>query len=287
LPTRKGKEKACVPASPPESASPLRAAAYAQTGGVAAVLVLAILLARTAQLDIWQFPLVLALLQGLAAALIALWQRAPRWWLLIHLTFAPLAIVVQGLGIAPGWFLGAFILSLLVFWRTDRSRVPLYLSNRRTAAALTALLPPTAVRVIDLGCGAGGLLRQLAAARPDCDFVGIEHAPLPWLLARLRARGLANMTVQRGDFWQETLNNYGFVYAFLSPAPMPRLWHKACAEMAPGALLVSNSFAVPDIVPARIVEVVDRRATLLYLYQIDKADDSAAFPAIPPPPYRQ
>lgn len=287
MPTRKGKEKACVPNSPPELPSPLRAAAYAQAGGVAAVLVLAILLARTARFDPWQFPLALALLQGLAAALIALWQRAPRWWLVIHLAFAPLAVVVQGREIAPGWFLGAFFLTLLVFWRTDQSQVPLYLSNRRTTAALVALLPATAARVIDLGCGTGSLLRQLAAARPDCSFVGIEHAPLPWLLAKMRAWGLANMTVRRGDFWQEPLQSYGFVYAFLSPAPMPRLWRKASTEMAPGTLLVSNSFAVPDVAPNRVIEVDDRRATQLFLYRIDKADDSAAFPAIREDRFRQ
>ncbi|MDO8959628.1 MAG: methyltransferase type 12 [Rhodocyclaceae bacterium] len=248
--------------------SPFAAALLAQAGGVATVLALAFALAQATQLGFWQFPLVPALTQGVAAALIALWQRAPRWWLPIHLGFAPLAVTVYGLDIAPGWFLAAFVLTLLIFWRTDQSRVPLYLSNRRTANALVALLPATPVTLIDLGCGLGGLLRQWAKARPDCRFVGIEHAPLPCLIAQLRTRGMANVTVRHGDFWPEPLGGYDFVYAFLSPAPMPRLWHKACAEMAPGATLVSNSFAVPDIEPASVVEVTDRRATRLYLYRV-------------------
>jgi hypothetical protein len=64
---------------------------------------------------------------------------------------------------------------LLTFWRTDRSRVPLYLTNRSTADSLaTLLLPATPVTVIDLGCGDGGLLRRLALARPDCRFVGLR-----------------------------------------------------------------------------------------------------------------
>jgi SAM-dependent methyltransferase len=248
---------------------------------------LAFLLAQLTQLTFWQHPLVPALIQGTTAALIAYLQRAPRWWLPIHLGFAPLAVIVQGFDIAPGWFLGAFILLLLVFWRTDQSRVPLFLTNRRTATALAALLPAASIKVIDLGCGAGGLLRHLAKARPDCRFVGIEHAPLPWLLAFLRTRGMDNVSIRRGDFWQESLAGYDLVYAFLSPAPMPRLWQKARTEMAPGALLISNSFAVPDTEATKVIEVADRRATRLYLYRIDKADDSAAFPAIPPAPYRQ
>lgn len=274
-------------ADAPAPAAPLRAALLAQLGGVATVLVLAVALARLTEFAPWQFPLALALMQGTAAALIARRQRAPRWWLLIHLGFAPLAVIVRGFDIAPGWFLAAFVLSLLIFWRTDQSRVPLYLSNRHTATALAALLPASPIKLIDLGCGDGGLLWQLAKARPDCRFVGIEHAPLPWLLARLRSRGLANMTVRRDDFWQESLGGYDFVYAFLSPAPMPRLWRKARTEMAAGATLVSNSFAVPEIVPDAEIEVNDRRATRLYLYRIDKAGDSAAFPAIPQRPDRQ
>lgn len=275
-----------MPNSPTE-VPPLRAALLAQLGGAAAVLLLVGGLGRLTAVDFWQVPLLLALLQGGIAALISYWQRVPLWWLPIHLAFAPLAVAVQRLGIAPGWFLAAFVLLLLVFWRTDKSRVPLYLSNRATAAALLKLLPAVPVRFIDLGCGDGGLLARLARARPDCRLTGIEHAPLPWLVAKLRTAGRPNVTIRYGDFWREPLGEYGLVYAFLSPAPMPRLWKKACAELGPGALLVSNSFAVPGVAAEASVTVTDRRATRLYLYRLpdgtDKGGDSAAFPAIPHP----
>ncbi|MDP1652850.1 MAG: methyltransferase type 12 [Rhodocyclaceae bacterium] len=274
----------------PVEALPLRAAILAQLGGAAVVLLLVVGLGRLTAVDFWQIPFVLALLQGAIAAMISLRQRVPPWWLLIHLAFAPLAVAVQRLDIAPGWFLAAFVLLLLVFWRTDKSRVPLYLSNRATADALLKLLPATPVKVLDLGCGDGGLLARLARARPNCRFIGIEHAPLPWLVARLRSVGLSNLTIRHGDFWQEPLGDYGLIYAFLSPAPMPRLWKKARAELKKGAVLVSNSFAVPDVEAestVATVAVADRRATRLYLYRLpcgtDKDDDSAAFPAIPRP----
>ncbi len=251
------------------------------------MLLLVMGLGQLTAVDFWQIPYILALLQGGIAAMISLRQRVPPWWLLIHLAFAPLAVAVQRLDIAPGWFLVVFVLLLLVFWRTDKSRVPLYLSNRTTAAALLKLLPTTPIKVLDLGCGDGGLLCRLAKARPDCRFSGIEHAPLPWLVARLRAIGLPNVTIRRGDFWQEPLGDYGLIYAFLSPAPMPRLWEKACSELKNGAVLVSNSFAVPDVAANSTIAVADRRATRLYLYRVprgtDKDGDSAAFPAIPRP----
>ncbi|MEW6163976.1 MAG: class I SAM-dependent methyltransferase [Pseudomonadota bacterium] len=266
--------------SPPEAA-PLRIALLAQLGGGAAVALLVFLLGRISAADFTQIPYVLALLQGGIAAALSLRLRAPLWWLPLHLLFAPLAVLVQHADIPPGWFLAGFIVLLLVFWRTDKSRVPLFLSNAQTTAALAALLPPTPCRVLDVGCGDGGLLRRLARSRPDCEFVGIEHAPLPWLLARLRCLGLPNAGIRHGDFWREPLGGYDLVYAFLSPAPMPRLWAKAQGEMGADALLVSNSFAVPAVEPGRIVRVRDRRQTRLFVYHPDKARDSAAFPPIP------
>ncbi|MEW5782357.1 MAG: class I SAM-dependent methyltransferase [Pseudomonadota bacterium] len=246
--------------------SPLRTALFAQLGGAAATFLFVAGLSRISSADFLRIPLLIALLQGGLAAMIALKLRAPRWWIPIHLGFMPLGVIVHGLDIAPGWFLAAFVLLLLVFWRTDASRVPLYLTNRTTAQTLLGLLPATPCRILDLGCGDGGLLKTLALARPDCLFTGIEHAPLPWLVARLRCAGLPNVTILRRDFWNVSLGGHAVVYAFLSPAPMPRLWAKAHREMSPGALLISNSFAVPGQPADATIEVADRRNTRLFLY---------------------
>ncbi|BAO28451.1 type 12 methyltransferase [Sulfuritalea hydrogenivorans sk43H] len=212
-------------------------------------------------------PLALAGIQGLCAALVSHLLRGPVWWLPIHLGFMPLAVLALGLGL-PSWvWLAGFAVLLLVFWRTDRSRVPLYLTNAVASEAVAGLIPDEPVSVVDLGCGDGGLLRRLARARPDCRFVGFEHAPLTWAWAWLGCRGLPNIEIRFGDFWSHPLGGYALVYAFLSPVPMQRLWLKARAEMKPDALLVSNSFTVPDIEPESTVEVADARQTRLYCYR--------------------
>lgn len=249
---------------------PLRAAAIAQLlGSLIALGLVALVFPRMLRSGEIPFPYLLgfATLQGLCVAFVSHKLEAPRWWLAIHLGFAPLVVLASRLAIAPAWYLGGFVLLLLVFWRTDKSRVPLYLSNAATAQALAGLLPATPCHVIDLGCGNGRLLKALAQARPDCEFSGFEHAPLTWLWARLNSLDQPNCRVRLGDFWRQHLGLYEVVYAFLSPVPMARLWAKAGAEMRPGSLLVSNSFTVPGVEPETALEVADSRATRLYCYR--------------------
>ena len=244
--------------------SPLRGALFAQVAGALMAFSLIWLTRPFLALPLFH----IAVVQGICAGFVSWRLGAPRWWWLINFAFLPLAVVALALHIAPGWYLGAFALTLLVFWRTDKSRVPLYLSNAETAAAVAALLPAQACSFIDLGCGDGRLLSRLASARPDCRFTGIEHAPLTWLLAKCLNLRHANVLIRYGDFWQQDLGHFDVVYAFLSPAPMPALDKKADAEMEAGKLLISNSFPVPEQQPDQVVTLADRRETQLFCYKI-------------------
>jgi len=227
----------------------------------------AIALARAGLLPatgLW--PLVAA--QAVAAAGAATALRSARWWLPIHLAFSPLAFVAHGIGLAPGWYLAAFLVLVAFYWTSFRTQVPLYLTNRATVAAVAALLPAQPLRLLDAGSGTGALVRPLARLRPDCRFHGIEAAPAPYWLSRVLSRGYANVVLERGDFFTPSWADYDVVYAFLSPVPMARVWRKANREMRPGSLFVSNSFAVPDVTPEHVVAAGDRRATRLFLYRL-------------------
>lgn len=211
-------------------------------------------------------------LQGSLACLIAARLGSPLWWLPWHLLLPPLGALLLNAALPPSVFLAVFVLLWLIYWRSDESRVPLYLSNATTSAAVLELLPAAPCQVLDLGCGLGGPLRYWARARPDCRFVGLEHAPLPWLIARLRCAGLSNVRILRGDFWPHSLAPYALVYAFLSPAPMAKIAEKAAAQLRPGALLVSNSFLLPAPLPPGLIHETtltldDRRRTRLYCYR--------------------
>lgn len=240
---------------------PALKALAAQCGGWA----LAWLLARSGLLPAGLWPLVAA--QAAGATLCAATLRSALWWLPIHLAFVPLAVLAHGLGLDPAWYLGLFLTLLAIYWTSFRTQVPLYLSNRRTAETVARLLPAQRpISLLDIGSGTGALLRPLARLRPESRFAGIEAAPALYWLARLLARGATNLSFTRGDFFTASWSNYDVVYAFLSPVPMAKVWQKARKEMRPGSLLISNSFPVPGIEPAFVVEVADRRRTRLYAY---------------------
>ncbi|MEH6461507.1 class I SAM-dependent methyltransferase [Chitinimonas sp. JJ19] len=191
----------------------------------------------------------------------------PRWWLLIHALFAPAIVLGLWLDLPPWIYLLAFTLAWLLFGRIDRSRVPLYLSNQATLAALEPLLPKGA-SVLDIGAGTGTVLAGLGR-RSDLQLTGVEHAWLPWLLGwcrlRLSGRPIAWL---RGDMMAVPLRDFDVVYAFLSPAAMPAVWQKARQEMASGSLLISNTFAVPDVTADRIIEVNDWKGARLHLWRM-------------------
>jgi hypothetical protein len=248
--------------APDHNMPPLRAALLAQfLGALIAIGVLALIYP-----PMLKQPLAVAALQGLCAAYTSHKLDAPPWWHVIHLGFMPLVVLASSLPVPPGWYLGVFLLLLIIYWRVAQSRVPLYLSSAATATAVTALLPDRSCRIMDLGCGNGVFLRRMARQRPDCSFVGVEYAPLPWLWAHLTCTGIANCRIVRGDYWRQSLADYDLIYAFLSPVPMTKLWAKACTEMKAGSQLVSNSFAVPDREPDHVVDVPDGRTTHLYCY---------------------
>lgn len=216
-----------------------------------------------------ELPLLLGLQGALAAGLGLKWGLA-RWWLPVQLIL-PLAGGAALMMDLPSWVFGAgFVLLALIFWNASGERVPLYLSNRRTWAALAEMIGDKPVQFIDIGCGVGGTLTHIARARPNAHVVGIESAPLPYALAwiRIKTSGLANVELLYGNFWRHDLAPYDYAYAFLSPAPMPALYEKARAELRSGATLISNSFAVPDAEPDVTKVLDDRRQTKLLIWRM-------------------
>lgn len=212
-------------------------------------------------------PWLLATIHGLCAGSAGYLLGLDRWWIPINIAI-PYAVLAALLFDAPAWiYLAAFIVTLLIFWNASSDRVPLYLSNEKTRSALIDLVPlDRNIRFIDLGCGLGGTLAAIGKSRPQCRCFGVETAPIPYFLSKMRA-GSAG-TVDFRSFWDVDLSAYDIVYCFLSPEPMTDLFAKAKMEMRPGTLFISNSFGVPGNQPDRIIDVPDKRETRLLLWQM-------------------
>ena len=214
-------------------------------------------------------PLLLSLLQGLIAALLSYRFRLARWWLPIQLLFPVAALLVNALHLPPPIFLGCFVFFLLLFWSTFRTQVPFYPSLASTWRAVDALLPQqTPLRLIDIGSGLGGFSLSMAERRPQATVTGIEIAPLPWLVSRLRASiGGSRANFILGDYTRLNFAEYDVVFAYLSPVAMTDLWNKASAEMRPGSLLLSYEFPIEGVTPDITVNA-SNKGTNLYGWRI-------------------
>lgn len=233
----------------------------------AVVLIATVIVSQTAiALSLFEW----SLLQGLTAGLLSFALRMPVWWIPIHLGFLPLIVVALALHISSTACLALFLGLLLIYGKTYKTQVPLYLSSNRVTQALQALLPESSrFSFVDLGSGCGGLLSHLAEKNRNGVFHGIEAAPLPFLISKLRSLfGAKNCAVTWGDFWQQDFSQYDVVYAYLSPVPMTALWEKASKEMRPGSLLISNTFIIPGVAADKSIQLDDFSNSTLYLWKI-------------------
>ena len=215
-------------------------------------------------------PLVFALLCGLLAAILGHLIGLARWWLPIQLLFAPALVLVLSLHIPSEFFLAAFVVMLVVYWTTFRSQVPLYLSSKRVWKTLEELLPAKQFTFMDIGSGLGGVLTHLARVRADGQYYGVENAPLPYLISKLRIRlgNYTNCHVRWESMWLSDLAHYDVVFAYLSPVPMEQLWRKAQKEMRPGSLFISNTFAVPQHPPQYSIILDDLHHSSLHIWHM-------------------
>lgn len=210
------------------------------------------------------------ILGAVLSALLTYRSTLPPWWIPIQLVFIPAMALVSSLGL-PAWlFLLLFIILFAIFGGVYRSRVPLYVSGDTTCAALCELMPAQKnFYFLDIGSGTGHVLAYLDRRFAFGMFHGVETAWLPFIVSWLRSKArLAQFVVMRRNLWDMDFSRYDVVYAFLSPQPMAELWQKVCAEMKPGSLFISNSFAAPGHAPDKVVALDTLHGGELLLWQI-------------------
>lgn len=197
-------------------------------------------------------------------------RYAASWHLqLLHFSFCPALYLAQTLNTPPFLYLVVSITLFLFFQGSVFDKVPLYLTNQRTTTALARFISAHEIsHLTELGAGIGSVCCMLCDANRAIKVDAVENALGSAIIGALRCCWRRNIRWHYKNMWQFDLSNTDLVYAFLSPAPMPKLWSKLQAEMKRGSWLISNSFPIEGIAPDFCIEVNDRRKTVLYCYQI-------------------
>jgi hypothetical protein len=211
----------------------------------------------------------LLLIFFLSLVSLKLLKLRPLWELLGIIT--PLAVFISLTSdlstIAPLCLLLA-IVTALINLPTLWTGVPHYPSSRLMYDAVATQLPADrSFSFIDLGSGYGSMLFYLAQKFPQAQFTGYEISVWPFLFSRLRAARHPNVSIHFSSFWELNFGDFDFVYAFLAPAPMPKLWTKASSEMKSGSTFMTSSFPVPTPCDQKI-EVGDYRGCVLYIHLV-------------------
>ena len=160
--------------------------------------------------------------------------------------------------------------ALSILWSTIRTGISPMPSSRTALACLQGLLPETCTgTVLELGSGWGGLALALAQRYPRAQVVGYELSLLPYLYSRLASRraGCRNLQLERADFFAAAMGEADIVVCYLHHEAMSRLAPLLAEKLAPGALVVSNTFQLPGWTPEATVQLTDMYRNRLYRYR--------------------
>jgi hypothetical protein len=166
---------------------------------------------------------------------------------------------------------GVSLSAALVIWFTLRMGIsPMPSSGRAQRAVLDLIGDNLEGIVYELGSGWGGLAVSIARRHPKARVLAIEASPVPWLYSAAvsLALRLPNLRFLRADFFSCSLADASVVVCYLYPGGMERLATKLEIELAPGTVVVSNTFRVPGWEPERYVELEDMHRTRIYLYRV-------------------
>lgn len=220
-------------------------------------------------LQTFQVPLLfLFAIHSLISGYLSIFLRLSAPWRFINFMI-PAGLLVSVAFPGYGWiWLVLLIVFGLLFLPTFWTRVPYYPSSPKIYDLLASQLPPNKhFKFVDVGCGDAKLLSFLAKKFPLAHFEGIDLSPSAILAAKLNNLGNSNVRIRLGDYWKISFAEYNFVYAFLSPTPMPELEKKAKSELVNGSKLFVNSFKLPETTPTQEISIKDKNQTSLFIYE--------------------
>ncbi len=124
--------------------------------------------------------------------------------------------------------------------------------------------------VYDMGCGDARVLCAAVRSRPGIRAVGIECAFLPYVLARIRSRGLP-IEIRKKNFFDEDLGEATHVVTYLFPEVMEKIEEKLAQELKPGTHIIAVDFPLSTMKPIKVIQQKVpglKRGSTLSIYQL-------------------
>jgi hypothetical protein len=174
------------------------------------------------------------------------------------------------IGIILFLFFAITLVTSLVMWSLRNGISPMPSSPKAKKAILSMIPEKSPGTIYELGCGWGSLLIPLAKQHAECHIIGFETSFIPYWFCRLRLAflRLPNVNVQRQDFYFTSLEGASLVVCYLYPEAMRKLKYKFLAELDPKALIISNTFAIQEWIPKKVIVLNDLYHSKIYLYQL-------------------
>lgn len=163
----------------------------------------------------------------------------------------------------------AVLVATSIIWFTLRTGISPMLTWPKARRAMFAQLEQsTQGPFVDLGSGWGTLVIALAKKYPQQQVVGYELSIFPWLVSTLRKHflGLHNLKIYRQDFRFAQLSEAKVLFCYLFPAGMQAVLTKINHELNQDLLVVSNTFALADNKPVKVIRLTDLYRTPIYVY---------------------
>lgn len=167
--------------------------------------------------------------------------------------------------------LGTLVGMILALFGALVAPVPFVPVSSTVTDALPGLLKLTSDSVLyDLGCGDARVLMRVALTSPYKKMIGVEKAPLPYLLAQwhLLLDKPKNVTVLYKDIFKVPVRDATHIFMYMFPKVVNKLYPTLVAELKPGTRVISCDFPFDHKTPTETHKVgTGYFSHTLYIYE--------------------
>jgi len=152
------------------------------------------------------------------------------------------------------------------------SKIPSVSTRRKVLKQIVEIMDLEDGSVLyDLGCGDARLLFAASQTNQRMICIGVEKAPFPFLIARLRQffSPNKNISIIYEDLFKTDTSSATHIFIYLLPGFMDMLLPKLEKELKPGARVFSCDFKFSKKDPASVVDLKSKNYQLsrrLFIY---------------------